>query len=87
MPSNLSAAQQDDLAQRRAAHDPVYWMALTEDEAHELAAGRVPDQVQAMARWLDEPVDVMLVRKDAERRCRTQTGKRPKALTAGEAPT
>jgi hypothetical protein len=54
MPSNLSAKQRDALAARNAAHEPQYWMMLTPAEAHELAEGRLPDQVQQMAKWLDE---------------------------------
>jgi hypothetical protein len=43
-----------DLVERNLEHTPRYWMLLTPDEAHELAARRVPDQVQQMAQWLAE---------------------------------
>lgn len=53
----------DELAQRNREHEPTWSMLVTESEAQELAAGRVPDQVRLMATWLCEPVEVMLQRK------------------------
>lgn len=47
-------ASRESLSERNAMHVPCYWMLLTPDEAHELAQGRLPEQVQKMAKWLDE---------------------------------
>jgi hypothetical protein len=49
-----ATSRRESLAARNAAHEPRYWMLLTPHEAHELAEGRLPDQVQRMAQWLDE---------------------------------
>lgn len=65
--TNLSAAMHAGLVQRNVDHDPVYWMAMTEDEAKALAGGVVPEQVRAMAEWLCEPLGEMVQRKRAER--------------------
>lgn len=61
--SNLTAAVRTHLATRNAEHGTVYWMIVNEQDAQALAAGHVPETVQAMARWLCEPVETMLERK------------------------
>lgn len=55
-----------ELAARNAEHDPIQWIACTEDWARELANGRVPEEVQSMARQLVDQV-YNLIRRTAER--------------------
>jgi hypothetical protein len=47
-------------------HDPVYWIAVTEEWCRDLAQGSVHEQVREMARALVD-WDSFLIRRTAER--------------------
>lgn len=62
----------EELAARNREREPHVSLVISESEALELAQGRVPDQVQAMAALAVEPIDVMLARKAHERAADTK---------------
>lgn len=57
----------EELAQRTEEHGTGYCICITEAEAEELAAGRLPENVQTMCQFALEPLEVMLARKQRER--------------------
>lgn len=92
MSSNLPAAVRATLAQRNAEHMTVYSMLCNEAEILELAEGRVPESVQAMARMLSETDDVLFERMARRRRRWTaaderewEASRRPSAPTRARA--
>jgi len=48
--TQLREALRQALVEQNAAHEPVFYMAMKEAEALDLASGYVPTPVQAMAR-------------------------------------
>ncbi len=63
--TNLPPDRVASLAALNAAHETAYSLVITRAEAEELATGRVPENVVAMAKLALEPLSVMLARKMA----------------------
>lgn len=63
MPKVATVPLSDELAARSLEHGTMYSFVISEADAEELAAGRVPEMVRSMAQWACEPVEVMLTRK------------------------